>query len=112
MKKTVILFFLLTIIAAGCARSWIYQPLETCKPSESAPPASVCQPCHQAPFDAWKRTRHSEEQRMAKISIPELRECGACHEGLAAHAADSAKPACHRQNDEDRTEHALRKVPR
>jgi len=92
MKKTVILFFLLTIIAAGCARSWIYQPLETGKPSESAPPASVCQPCHQAPFDAWKRTRHSEEQRMAKISIPELRECGACPEGLAAHAADSAKP--------------------
>jgi predicted CXXCH cytochrome family protein len=104
MKKTVILSFVVIIIAAGCARSWIYQPLETYKPTEAAPPASVCQPCHQAQFDSWKKTRHSEPERMAKISVPELRECGACHEGLAAHAADSAKtpPAIGKMTKTDR----------
>jgi predicted CXXCH cytochrome family protein len=91
MKKTVILFFLVVIIAAGCARTWVFQPLETYKPSEANPPAAVCQPCHQAQFDAWKRTKHSDEKKMAKIPVAELRECGACHVGLAAHAADPAK---------------------
>jgi hypothetical protein len=91
MKKTVVLFFLLLIIAVGCARTWICQPLETYKPTEAVPPASVCQPCHQAQFDSWEKSHHAEAERMVKIPVPELRECGACHDGLAAHAAEPDK---------------------
>ena len=88
MKRSVILFFLLAIIAAGCARTWIYQPLDSFRPPEGVPPATVCQPCHQPQVDSWKRTRHAGEKYMAKVTVAELRECGACHDRLAAHAAD------------------------
>lgn len=90
MKRSVILFFLVAFIAAGCARTWIYQPLDAYKPSEAVPTASVCQPCHQEQVESWKRTRHAEEKYMSKVPVAELRECGACHDRLAAHAADPA----------------------
>lgn len=93
MKKTVLLFFFVVLTVAGCARTWIYQPLETFRPSEAVPPASTCQPCHEDQFDAWKKNRHSEEKYMAKIPVSELHECAACHDGLSAHAADpGSKP--------------------
>jgi predicted CXXCH cytochrome family protein len=91
MKRTVIILFLvlfLTITLAGCARTWMYQPIESYKPSETLPPASVCQPCHQTEFDSWKRTRHADGQRMAKVPVTELHQCGACHANLTAHAGD------------------------
>jgi predicted CXXCH cytochrome family protein len=91
IKKTVILFFpvlFATVVVAGCAGTWMSQPIESFRPPEEVPPSSVCQPCHQDQFDAWKRTRHSEDTNMAKIPVMELHECGACHADLNAHAAD------------------------
>lgn len=91
MKRFVILFFLVLavlVIATGCAGTWVTQPIESFRPPEAVPPSSVCQPCHEAQFGSWKKTRHSDGQRMAKIPVAELHECGACHANLAAHAAD------------------------
>jgi predicted CXXCH cytochrome family protein len=97
MKKPVVVLFLIlfaAVVIAGCAGTWTTQPIESFKPADAVPPALVCQPCHQAQFDSWKRTRHSDGQRMAKIPVAELHECGACHANLAAHAADpSNRPA-------------------
>ncbi len=96
MKKAILLLFLtlvLLVISAGCARTWMYQPIESYKPSEASPPSAVCQPCHQGQFDSWKKTRHADGQRMAKVPVTELHECGACHANLTAHAADpGSKP--------------------
>jgi predicted CXXCH cytochrome family protein len=91
MKRTIVLLFLClfaVVVIAGCAGTWTSQPIETFKPSEAVPPSSVCQPCHQDQFGSWKKTRHADGQRMAKIPVPELHECGACHTDLSAHAAD------------------------
>jgi len=94
MRKIIILFFLVLFIAVGCARTWVYQPIDTFRPAGAVPPSTICQPCHQEQYDAWKKNRHSEEKYMAKIPVAELHECGACHEGLTEHAADpeSSKP--------------------
>ena len=91
MKRFIVLLFLTlfaAVIIAGCAGTWTSPPIESFKPAEAVPPASVCKPCHEAQFDSWKRTRHGDGQRMAMIPVAELHECGACHTGLAAHAAD------------------------
>lgn len=91
MKKTVIVSFLAMFLIAGCARTWMFQPIESYKPAGAAPPAASCEPCHKAQFDAWKATRHGDPQYMTKIPVQELRECGACHDNLAAHAADAGQ---------------------
>ena len=88
MKKTVILALLLVLIVVGCARTWVSQPIETYQPSEAVPPAATCQSCHQDQYDTWKKNRHSDEKYIAKVPVVELRECGACHDNLNAHAAD------------------------
>jgi predicted CXXCH cytochrome family protein len=90
MKRSVILFFLIAILAVGCARTWVFQPIESYRPSEAAPPPSFCQPCHQEQFESWMMNRHSDEKHMAKVPIAELHGCAACHDGLAAHAAAPA----------------------
>ena len=91
MKGSVVLCFLVlaaAVVIVGCARTWMYHPIESYKPSEASPPATVCQPCHQEQFDSWKGTRHADGHRMAKIPVTELHECGACHANLTAHAGD------------------------
>ena len=91
MKRYIIMLFLalfIVVIVVGCAGTWVTQPIESFKPAEAAPPSSACQPCHQAQFDSWKKTRHADGKRMARIPVEELHECGACHADLNAHAAD------------------------
>jgi len=91
MKKTFALLFLIVLAFAGCAeRTWQFTPIESFRPAENVPPASVCQTCHQAEYDSWKKTRHSSETHMAVVPLNDLRECGACHSDVAAHAADPA----------------------
>lgn len=93
MKKLIVAVFLvivLSLLAAGCARTWQFTPIDSFRPSETVPPASVCQPCHQNAYDSWKKTRHSSEVHMSMVPVKELRECGACHDNIAAHAADAA----------------------
>jgi len=104
MKPLFTATLILIVLTAGCARTWMYQPLESFRSTEPAPPASACRPCHQTEFDSWKRTSHAEPDPMTKITFPELRECGACHTELAAHAAapDAKRPP--RVKDMSRTE--------
>lgn len=93
MKRSFIMIFIIMVFFAGCARTWMSPPIESYKPAEPSPPATVCQPCHQAQFDSWMDTRHADGQRMAKVPVTELHECGACHANLASHAADpNARP--------------------
>jgi predicted CXXCH cytochrome family protein len=80
----------LSLLTAGCARTWQFTPIESYKTSETVPPASACAACHQSEYESWKKTRHSSEVHMTLIPVPELRECGACHDNIAAHAADVA----------------------
>jgi len=89
-KNKHLMFLLVVLIMAGCARTWQFTPLESYRPAEAVPAASACQACHKSQYDSWKKTRHSDETRMAIIPINELRECGACHEDTAAHAANPA----------------------
>ena len=88
MKRPIIALFIVMVLFTGCARTWMYLPVESYRPPEASPPAIVCQPCHQAQYDSWKKTRHADDQRMAKVPVAELHECGACHTNLAAHAGD------------------------
>jgi predicted CXXCH cytochrome family protein len=94
MKKiSPILFIIIMLTLVGCARTWQFTPLESFRPADSVPPGSTCQTCHQGEYDSWKKTRHSSETHMAPVPIKELRECGACHDNIAAHAVDpAAKP--------------------
>ncbi len=91
MFRTTVVTILLAPLLASCAGTWATPPIETYRPAEAAPPASVCMPCHQTQVEAWKKNRHSDGKAMEKIPVAELRECGACHDGLAAHAADPEK---------------------
>lgn len=104
MKKNFVLSLLPVIIVVGCARTWMYQPIETFRPADAVPPASTCQPCHQDQFDAWKKNRHSDEKYMAKVPVPDLHECGACHDSLAAHAADPGSSRPHHITSLTKTE--------
>jgi predicted CXXCH cytochrome family protein len=79
----------LSLVAAGCARTWQFSPIESYRPPENLPPASSCQPCHQSEYDSWGKTRHASAVHMTIVPVKELRECGACHDDIAAHAADS-----------------------
>lgn len=93
MKKFVLLLLFALFVALvliGCARTWIFQPIETYKPSGAVPPATACQPCHESEFSSWKETRHGEERYMSRIPVAELRECGACHSVTALHLEDPA----------------------
>jgi predicted CXXCH cytochrome family protein len=91
MKKNIAILLLIAgLTLEGCARKWQFSPLESYRPSEAVPVASSCQTCHKNQYDSWKKTRHASETRMAIIPINELRECGACHDNIAAHAADPA----------------------
>jgi predicted CXXCH cytochrome family protein len=78
----------IALTIAACAGTWTTPPIETYRPSGAAPPASVCMPCHEPQVATWKKNRHSDEKAMERIPLAELRECGACHEGLAAHVAE------------------------
>jgi predicted CXXCH cytochrome family protein len=93
MKKQLAFLFAAIFVLTGCSRTWQFTSIDTFKPTEPAPQTAICQPCHQAEFDSWKKTRHSSETRMSVIPIQDLRACGACHTGLAAHAVDpTVKP--------------------
>lgn len=82
------------LILAGCAGTWKTQPIESYKPKEQVPPSSTCQTCHPRQFETWKGTSHADMERMAKIPVKELHECGACHGDLAPHAANpQVRPA-------------------
>jgi predicted CXXCH cytochrome family protein len=88
MKTNDAILFLICLILAGCARTWQFSPLESYQPSVAVPAATSCQTCHKSQYDSWKKTRHASEGRMAIVPINDLRECGACHDNIAAHAAD------------------------
>ena len=90
MNKYSLILLLIVLAAAGCARTWQFTPIDSYRPAEIAPQASVCQSCHQSEYDSWKKTRHASETHMELIPAKELRECGACHDNIAAHAADPA----------------------
>jgi len=91
MKRVAAIIFPIILVAlVGCARTWQFEPLESFRPPEVVPAAPTCQTCHQKEYESWKKTRHAEKARMAVIPIKELRECGACHDNVAAHAADPA----------------------
>lgn len=81
-------FLLLLAVLNGCAGTWQTQPIESFKPSEPNPPSSACKSCHPSQFETWQLTNHADKERMAKIPVVELHECGACHVNLAAHAAN------------------------
>jgi predicted CXXCH cytochrome family protein len=89
-RNPAILILIIVLTLAGCARTWHFTPLESYRPSEAVPVASACQTCHKSQYDSWKMTRHADETRMAIIPIKELQECGACHDNIAAHAANPA----------------------
>ncbi len=95
MRSLLIVLLLTGAFIDGCARTWPYQELESFQPASDVPPAAVCKTCHAEQFVTWSRTRHGEASRMERISVAGLRECGACHGDLSAHAADpaAAKPA-------------------
>ena len=88
MIKQVALLFAAVFALSGCARTWQFTSIDAFKPAEAAPQAVACRSCHQAEFDSWKKTGHSSETHMSVIPIQDLRECGACHTGLTAHAVD------------------------
>jgi predicted CXXCH cytochrome family protein len=82
-------FFLLPLVLlSGCAGTWQIQPIESFKPAEASPPSSLCKSCHPKQFETWQQTNHADQERMAKIPVVELHECGACHVNLASHAAN------------------------
>ncbi|HPR65066.1 MAG TPA: cytochrome c3 family protein [Thermoanaerobaculia bacterium] len=72
---------------AGCSSmgKWDYVPMKDVSVESEVPSASVCVDCHTRQHGTWNKTDHSDPKKMAKIPHPELRECGACHEGLSAH---------------------------
>lgn len=93
MNKKLTFLFIAALALFGCARVWQFTPIESFKPAKAVPQATACTPCHQSEYDSWKKTRHASETHMSVIPIQDLRECGACHEGLAAHTIDaSVKP--------------------
>ncbi len=91
MKRGVVLLLASLIALSGCApRTWQFTPIDTFKPAETVPPAAACQMCHQKEYESWMKTRHASATHMAVVPIQDLRECGACHTGLATQAADSS----------------------
>ena len=88
MQKKIVLAIICSLVLFGCARTWDYPRLENLPNTEAVPPATVCQQCHEDEYQAWKKTEHAEPDRMAIISRPELRECGACHQISARHVED------------------------
>lgn len=81
---------ILLLFTVSCARTWKVTPIDSYRPSRNVPPAEQCRTCHQSEYDSWKKTRHSSETHMTVIPVKELRECGACHDNIAGHAADFA----------------------
>ncbi len=93
-RSRIFLGFAVLLLLGGCARTWQFTPIDVYKQVGTIPPASLCQPCHPSEYDSWKKTRHASEVHMAIIPVTGLRECGACHDNVTAHAADaSIKPS-------------------
>ena len=93
MRKKIILSLAGALLLSACARTWDYPRLDSLPSAGPLPPATVCRQCHEEEFLAWQQTEHAEAERMAIVSRPELRECGACHELAADHPqAPEANP--------------------
>ena len=88
MRKYIMLVLICGLAMFGCARTWEYPSLENLEIAGPVPPATECKSCHEAEYDAWKRTEHSEPERMSIVPRPELRECAACHDNSANHVRD------------------------
>jgi predicted CXXCH cytochrome family protein len=93
MQRYQVVILLLAVVlltATGCARTWQFNPIDSYRPAENVPSVAACQACHQTEYNSWKKTRHASEVHMTIVPVKELRECGACHDNLSAHAADPA----------------------
>ncbi len=88
MQKRIVLSLACCLVLVGCARTWEYPKLENLQTAGQVPPAIVCQPCHEAEYQAWKETDHADADKMAVIPRPELRQCGACHQVDPKHVED------------------------
>ena len=82
--------WLCLLLTAGCSSTgkWNFTKLSEIPVEASVPPAAECRVCHEAEYGTWEKTDHGDPQAMAKITVAQLKECGACHGGLAAHAGD------------------------
>lgn len=86
MKRTLLVGFILMLLLSGCALSWRSVKLTDLSVDPFVPPADVCRECHAMEYETWKANRHSDPERMEKVSVEQLRECGACHLGLGEHS--------------------------
>jgi predicted CXXCH cytochrome family protein len=89
IKRTSGLFLLYILVVAGCSSSgkWIYTKLAEIPVEENVPGAVSCMDCHATEHETWKKTDHADAASMEKISVVQLRECGACHDNITAHLA-------------------------
>jgi predicted CXXCH cytochrome family protein len=79
--------FVISLIGTGCS-TWEYPKLSDLPVSARVPAGNSCAECHADQYDSWKKTAHADSTRMAVVAISQFRECGACHDNLAAHAED------------------------
>ncbi len=89
VKRTSGLFLLYILVIAGCSSSgkWFYAKLTEIPVEKSVPTAVRCTVCHATEHETWEKTNHADAASMEKISVVQLRECGACHDNLTAHLA-------------------------
>jgi predicted CXXCH cytochrome family protein len=90
MRKRVYgLILLCVLVGARCSGtgSWDYTRLAEIPPQGDVPMANTCMGCHETEYETWKKTGHAKETSMRRITPGQLRECGACHDNLAAHIA-------------------------
>jgi predicted CXXCH cytochrome family protein len=85
MKKTVIALLIIVAALVGCARDWKYVKIENIMTEHSVPGPQVCSTCHERAYEAWNENRHSDPERMERVGVKQLRECGACHSNLGLH---------------------------
>jgi predicted CXXCH cytochrome family protein len=86
-KAAVAGFLLLIFFLAGCA-TWEFTAIKDLPVQASVPAPKSCGECHEEQYAIWKNSVHGDSARTAKVGVPGLTGCGACHGSLAAHADD------------------------
>lgn len=89
IKRTSGSILLCVFVVAGCSSTgkWFYLKLTEIPVEKSVPTALSCKYCHKTEHETWEKTEHANAASMEKISVVQLRECGACHDNITAHLA-------------------------
>jgi hypothetical protein len=87
--KSRALICLCALVLTGCSASGqgTHPKLAEPSPATSGPRAARCIICHKSEYETWKASPHGDAAAMAAVSRAQPRECGECHDDIAAHFA-------------------------